>query len=105
MDQDVAVLTVIAQYRAAPGSGNEVAAVLAVHGVASRDEAGCLRFDVYRSVDDTDCFVLYEQYVDEAAFEAHRRTPHFRHNIESTLAGLLAERTWHRYDRVGADTG
>ena len=48
-----------------------------------------------------DGFVLYEQYVDEAAFEAHRQSPHFREYIEGGVVPLLAEREWHRYDLVG----
>ena len=44
---------------------------------ASRQEAGCLRFDVLRVEDSSDTVLLYEIYVDEAAFEAHRKTAHF----------------------------
>jgi len=42
-----------------------------------RDEPGCLRFDVISDNADPDHFFFYEVYVDEAAFEAHRNTPHF----------------------------
>ncbi len=43
-----------------------------------RDEAGCLRFDVHRRVDDPHRFVLHEIYTDESAFsEAHRSSPHY----------------------------
>ena len=43
-----------------------------------RDEPGCLRFDVHRSVDDACRFVLYEIYRDRAAFtDDHRAAPHY----------------------------
>ena len=42
-----------------------------------RDEPGCLRFDVVQDNDDANHFLLYENYEDEAAFEAHRSAPHF----------------------------
>jgi (4S)-4-hydroxy-5-phosphonooxypentane-2,3-dione isomerase len=42
-----------------------------------RDEPGCKRFDVLRSSDSPNSVFLYEVYVDEAAFEAHRKAPHY----------------------------
>ncbi|MEU6786161.1 putative quinol monooxygenase [Nonomuraea angiospora] len=45
---------------------------------ATRDEPGCLRFDVVRRDDDPHRFVLYEIYRDEAAFfTEHRAAPHY----------------------------
>ncbi|GAA0977575.1 hypothetical protein GCM10009555_038970 [Acrocarpospora macrocephala] len=45
---------------------------------ASREEPGCLRFDVLRTDEDQHRFVLYEIYRDEAAFyQEHRATPHY----------------------------
>ena len=46
-------------------------------------------------------FALYEEYVDEGAFQAHRLTPHFRDYIENGVVPLLAERTWRRYEQIG----
>ena len=42
-----------------------------------KDEPGCLRFDVIQDGADPHRIWLYEVYVDEAAFQAHKRTPHF----------------------------
>ncbi len=43
-----------------------------------RDEPGCLRFDVHRSVDDPTRFYFYEIYRDREAFEVeHRAAPHY----------------------------
>jgi quinol monooxygenase YgiN len=95
------VLVVIARYRAQPGRGDEVAAILARHTPPTRAEPGCVRFLVNRSTDDGDRFVLYEQYADEAAFQAHRESAHSRENIEGGVVPLLAERTWERYELVG----
>ena len=44
--------------------------------------------------------MLYEQYEDEAAFAAHRVSPHFRRYIEGQVVPLLAERSWERYSVV-----
>jgi quinol monooxygenase YgiN len=97
------VLTVIAQYRTRPGVGDRVAEILARHVARTRAEPGCIQFLVNRSADDPDQFVLYEQYLDEPAFEAHRDSPHFAEYIEHGVAPLLEARSWHRYHLVEAD--
>jgi autoinducer 2-degrading protein len=42
-----------------------------------RDEPGCLRFEVLQDASDPDTYYFFEVYADEAAFNAHRETPHF----------------------------
>lgn len=54
----------------------------------------------YQDIEDPDHFVLYEQYDDEAAFQAHRATPHFTTYIERRVIPLLQERSWSRYDEI-----
>ena len=43
-----------------------------------RDEEGCLRFNVYQDNSDENTYHLFEVYRDEAAFQAHRESPHFK---------------------------
>lgn len=40
-------------------------------------EPGCLRFDVAQSKADPTEFILWEWYVDEAANQFHKTTPHY----------------------------
>lgn len=43
-----------------------------------RDEPGCIRFDVHRSLDHPGHFYFYEIYADKDAFEvAHKSAPHY----------------------------
>ena len=42
-----------------------------------RDEPGCLQFDVLTDPEEPDHVVLHEVYADQAAFDAHRTTPHY----------------------------
>jgi quinol monooxygenase YgiN len=95
------MMTVIARYRTRPHRGDEVAHILVGHVSATRAEPGCLAFIVNRATDEPDEFILFEQYADEAAFEAHRRSAHFASNIERQVAPLLVEREWRRYEPVG----
>lgn len=61
-----------------PGSLEAFMEAMRINAAASvRDEPGCLVFDVLRDRSDPDRVWLYEVYTDEAAFEAHMRTPHF----------------------------
>lgn len=70
-------ITMIARLRAAPGKGDALAALLTEQaGVVRRTEAGCLYYRLHRSNDDPDLFVFYEAYVDAAALDVHRNSPH-----------------------------
>jgi quinol monooxygenase YgiN len=95
------MLTVIARYQAQTGMGDLIALTLAKHVAATRTEPGCVQFVAYRARENRDQFVLYEQYVDDEAFEAHRKTPHFATYVEGTIAPLLSERRAERYDEIG----
>jgi quinol monooxygenase YgiN len=44
----------------------------------SRSEPGCLMYIVHRGINNPREFLVYEQYRDEAALEAHRQSPHFQ---------------------------
>jgi autoinducer 2-degrading protein len=55
------------------------------------DEPGCRRFDVCEDPADPASIFLYEIYDDEAAFEAHKRTEHFR-RFEAASADMVADK-------------
>ncbi|MGP1396990.1 MAG: putative quinol monooxygenase [Inquilinaceae bacterium] len=65
------------------------ASVLANAEASVRDEPGCRRFDVLVPRDSADRIVLYEIYDDEAAFAAHRQTPHFA-RFETATRDIVA---------------
>lgn len=70
---------VIVDFRLKPGARQAFRELIDANADASvRDEAGCRRFDVTEVRDEPDRILLYEIYDDEAAFDAHCRTPHFR---------------------------
>lgn len=51
---------------------------------AASNEPGCLRFDVIQDGEDPNRIWVYEVYKDEAAFETHRKTPHYTRFFEAT---------------------
>lgn len=92
----VSELTVVARYVVTAGHEATVARLLQENAAAARAEPGCLEFAVYQAVDDPRAILLYERYTDEDAFQAHRRTPHFREIVEQQVVPLLDERSWSR---------
>jgi quinol monooxygenase YgiN len=83
---------VIARWTAKPGNEDAVAASLEQLAPASRQETGCLRYLVNRSLDDPKVFLLYEEYVDEDAYKAHAGSEHFARRALSEAIPLLESR-------------
>ena len=66
------VLTIVAKLRAAKGKGNIMAALLMEQvSIVGRTEPGCLIYRLHQSIQNPDLFMFYEQYKDDAAFDAH----------------------------------
>src|SRR5438105_4167642 len=95
------MVVLVAKYYVKPGKGDEVEAALkkmAPH--VKEQEPGCLLYQANRSRESPDLFLLYEQYRDMAALEAHRATPHFKEIIEGTIVPLLDKREREFYEPV-----
>lgn len=60
-----------------PGREDEAIELFNKLTVATRTEPGCLMYVAHRSPSEPRRFFLYEQYVDQAALDAHRAAPHF----------------------------
>jgi quinol monooxygenase YgiN len=73
--------------RAVEGAEDRLRDVLTALVVESRQEQGCLRYDLLRSDDDPQEFALYEEWESVAALNAHLRTSHITvgHSMSSTL--------------------
>ena len=59
---------------------------------SERDEPGCLRFNVLQDEKDENVYYFYEVYKDQAALEAHCKTPHYAiwRGVADVLEGPLA---------------
>jgi quinol monooxygenase YgiN len=65
----------------------------------ARKEPGCKQFEVLVDPNDRTKIMLYEVYNDEAAFETHQQTPHFKKYVAEAVP-LLAERVRAVWKRV-----
>lgn len=59
------------------GRDADVASLFSALTRESRQETGCLMFQVHRHKTEPRRFFIYEQYKDDAALESHRASPHF----------------------------
>jgi len=73
------VYSLFIKTRVKPGCAKEFLAAIKVNAAASvTSEPGCLVFDVSQDRVDPELIYLYEIYRDDAAYEAHTQTAHFR---------------------------
>jgi quinol monooxygenase YgiN len=71
-------LAVTAIWEARDGEADAVAEILARLGARARTEPGVQLFLVHRDLADPARFLFYELFDDQAAFEAHQQTDHFK---------------------------
>lgn len=87
------MIVLTAKYFVKAGKGDEVESLLRrMAPLVKANEPGCTVYHANRSADNPDIFLLYEHYVDQAALEAHRTTPHFKQIIEGDIVPLLEKR-------------
>jgi len=82
---------VSAHWRAKEGKEDRLAELIAELAPPSRAEPGSLFYQAQRSVDDPRLFYLYEQYADEAAYEAHMDSEHFTRLVKQEAIPELLE--------------
>jgi quinol monooxygenase YgiN len=70
----------------------QVGELLRSLALASRQEPGCVIYVPHRVEGDPDTVLIYEQYTDAAALDAHRASDHFRRYAIQGLYQLLRER-------------
>src|SRR5262245_7884984 len=65
---------------------------------ASRTEPGCLGYTVQRSRENPRRFLVYEQYKDEIALDAHRNSPHFKQYAADGVFRFVEQRQAEFFD-------
>ena len=87
------MIILVANYTTKPGKSAQVLNLLrdmAQH--VMEKEAGCKMYQISVGRDNENAIVLYEQYVDEAALQEHRETPHFQSYVLEQIVPLLEKR-------------
>jgi quinol monooxygenase YgiN len=82
-------VTLTATWIARPGEEAEVERILRTMVPLTQREPGCVNYIAMRSQDEPREFMLFEQYADDAAFEAHTSSEYFKeHVLEDALPRL-----------------
>jgi len=56
----------------------------------SRAESGCLNYDFHQAIDDPTIFIWHETWTNQAAVDAHGKSPHFK-DFSGQIKGLIDE--------------
>jgi quinol monooxygenase YgiN len=75
-----------------PEDRQRVAEILAALAHASRQEPGCITYVPHTIEGEPNTVVIYEQYADQKALDAHRASSHFKDSAVGGLYQLMLER-------------
>jgi len=76
-----------------PEDRAEVAESLRVLATASRLEPGCINYIPHHLEGDPDTVLIYEQYRDAKALEAHRASDHFKNHAVGGIYQKMRQRS------------
>ena len=81
-------LHAVALITAKPGSEETVREALTVLAGHTRDEEGCLRYELFESQAAPGTFVTVEEWTDSAALDAHMASAHIAVALEATAEAV-----------------
>jgi quinol monooxygenase YgiN len=79
---------------------DRVTEILRNLALASRKEPGCVTYVPHHVDGDPETVLIYEQYRDQAAVDAHRASPHFEQFAVGGLYQLMKERATETLDAI-----
>ena len=77
----------------APEDRDDVVETLRLLTLASRQEPGCVSYVPHHVEDDPNMVLIYEQYRDDKALDAHRASEHFKRHAVGGLYQKMRERS------------
>jgi quinol monooxygenase YgiN len=92
---------VAATWKAKPGEEARILEVIKLMTPLSRREPGNLAYQAQVSHQDPGTFLIYEQYINAAAFEDHKASAYFQEHVIGYAISRLASRevaTWETID-------
>ena len=86
------MVSFVVRFKFASEDRADVAATVALLATESRREPGCVSYIPHQLQDDPDTILIYEQYRDPQALDAHRASPHFKKYAIGILFQKMKER-------------
>jgi quinol monooxygenase YgiN len=96
---------VSALWRAKEGEDGRIERVIEDMTEPSRAEPGNLFYQAHRSPEDPRLFYLYEQYTDQAGYEAHMNSEHFQRLVVGEAIPHLESRERAFYETIIDERG
>ncbi len=96
---------VCATWKARPGTEKRIEQILAEMVQSTRQEPGCMMYQPHRSLEDPTIFLLYEQYADRAAFDAHMASDYFKRLVLGEAVSILESRKRELYSTLEFGSG
>ena len=84
------LLMIVARIKAKPGMEQRMQQDLLRLLTPTRTESGCITFDLLQDTKDPTVFVLYENWKDQVALDAHFRQPYVKQVLQA-YEEMLAE--------------
>lgn len=80
-------VVVFASIISKPDCVEKVRALLLGAVEPSRQEEGCIKYDLHQSTDEPNSFMFYEVWKNDQHFQAHTKMPHFEYLVKN-LEGI-----------------
>lgn len=93
-------LHVVATIPVKPEDADSVRRTLADLVTATREEEGCLSYDLYESTATPGVFVTVERWKDQTALDAHMGAPHVAAALGEAAGSLVGDLVIHPLDVV-----
>lgn len=93
-------LVVAVTWHAKPGTEERIEAVFAEMVALTMAEPGCLLYQPHRATDGPNVYFIYEQFIDEAAFNTHLQSRYYQRLITNGAAHLLEHRERSLYTTI-----
>ncbi len=94
------MIVLVVNWTAHEGREADVVRTFTKLAEASRREPGCRLYVVHQNIDNPRHFLVYEQYDDQAALQAHRDSPHFQQYAAKDLPQLGTRIDAHLFNPV-----
>ena len=94
-------LRVIARFRAQPGRESDLEQVLVGLIEPTREESGCIVYELLENLEDPREFTFVEEWESESALEAHFSTDHIASAVKVFPELLAQELDLRKYHLVG----
>lgn len=99
-------VTVLATIKAKPGMERTVEQAVMALVAPTRQEPGCINYDLHRSSDDDGLFMLYENWVSKKDLDEHLKMPYlsdFLSKADTILDRPVEIRLWEMITEVEKD--